>query len=149
MMKKFLFIIIVAGLFACQTADNKTVAVLSQEEKDKAARDTTNFTTIEWLDSTYKDLGQLKKGQEVEISYRFKNTGNKNLIIAGVSASCGCTIPEKPERPIPPGEEEVIRAKFNSKNFQGEVRKDIFVTANTATKSGGLLKLSFRADITE
>jgi hypothetical protein len=148
-MKKLLFILFVAGLFACHTADKKTGLALSQEEKDKAARDTANFTTIEWLDSTFKDLGKVKKGQEVEISYRFKNTGTKNLIIAGVSASCGCTIPEKPERPIPAGEEDVIKAKFNSKNFQGEVRKDIFVTANTTTKSGGLIKLSFRADVTE
>ena len=148
-MKKFLFILFAAGLFACQTADKKTGAALSQEEKDKAARDTANFTTIEWLDSTFKDLGQVKKGQEVEISYRFKNTGNKNLIIAGVSASCGCTIPEKPERPIAPGEEDVIKAKFNSKNFQGEVRKDISVTANTTAEFGGVIKLSFRANITE
>lgn len=148
-MKKVLFILFAAGLFACQTADKKTGKELTQDEKDKAARDTANYTTIEWLDSTFKDLGQIKKGQEVEISYRFKNTGNKNLIIANVSASCGCTIPEKPERPIPPGEDDVIKAKFNSKNFQGEVRKDISVQANTTTKSGGLIQLSFRANITE
>jgi Protein of unknown function (DUF1573) len=148
-MKKILFVLFAAGLFACQTADKKSVAALSQEEKDKAAVDTAKFTTIEWLDSTYKDLGQLKKGQEVEISYRFKNAGNKNLIISNVSASCGCTIPEKPEKPIAPGQEDVIKAKFNSTNFQGEVRKEIFITANTAAQSGGTMKLSFRADVTE
>jgi hypothetical protein len=148
-MKKILYVLLAAGLFACQSADKKTGAALSQEEKDKAAGDTANFTTIEWLDSTYKDLGKLKKGQEVEISYRFKNTGNKNLIIANVTASCGCTIPEKPEKPIAPGEEDVIRAKFNSTNFQGEVRKEIFITANTGAQSGGTMNLSFRAEVTE
>jgi Protein of unknown function (DUF1573) len=148
-MKRLLFILFAAGFFACQTADKKTAINLSQEEKDKAAMDTANFTTIEWLDSTFKDLGKVTKGKVVEISYRFKNTGNKNLIIANVSASCGCTIPEKPERPIPAGGEDVIKATFNSKNFQGEVRKDIFITANTTTKSGGLIKVSFRADVTE
>ena len=133
-MKKILFVLFAAGLFACQTADKKPVAALSQEEKDKAARDSANFTTIEWLDSTVKDLGNIKEGQVVEVSYRFKNTGNKPLIIAGVTASCGCTVPEKPEKPIAPGQEDVIKAKFNSKGRpKGENRKDVFVTANYKT----------------
>ena len=147
-MKKLLFVICVAGLFACQTADKKTGAVLTQEEKDKAARDSANFTTIEWLDSTVKDLGQIKEGQVVEVSYRFKNTGDKPLIIAGVSASCGCTVPEKPEKPIAPGREDVIKAKFDSKGRpKGENRKDVFVTANTKPQSS--TQLSFKVVITE
>ena len=147
-MKKILFILVAVGLFACQSADKKTVPVLSQEEKDKAARDSANFTTIEWLDSTVKDLGQIKEGQVVEVSYRFKNTGDKPLIIAGVSASCGCTVPEKPEKPIAPGQEDVIKAKFDSKGRpKGENRKDVFVTANTKPQSS--TQLSFKVVITE
>src|SRR5205085_1571453 len=60
-MKKILLFLFAAGLFACQTADKKTGNELSQEEKDKAVRDTANFTTIEWLDSTVKDLGKIKE----------------------------------------------------------------------------------------
>ena len=149
-MKRVLFIFLTAGLLACQTADNKSGKELTQQEKDKAARDTANFTTIQWLDSTFKDLGKIKEGEVVEVSYRFKNTGNKNLVIANVAASCGCTVPEKPERPIAPGQEDVIKAKFDSKNRpKGENRKDVFVTANTTTKSGGPIQLSFRVEITE
>jgi hypothetical protein len=147
-MKKLLIIICTAGLFACQTADEKTSAVLTQEQKDQAAKDSANFTTIEWLDSTVKDLGQIKEGQVVEVSYRFKNTGDKPLIIAGVSASCGCTVPEKPEKPIAPGQEDVIKAKFDSKGRpKGENRKDVFVTANTKPQSS--TQLSFKVVITE
>lgn len=147
-MKKLLIIICTAGLFACQTADEKTSAVLTQEQKDQAAKDSANFTTMEWLDSTVKDLGQIKEGQVVEVSYRFKNTGDKPLIIAGVSASCGCTVPEKPEKPIAPGQEDVIKAKFDSKGRpKGENRKDVFVTANTKPQSS--TQLSFKVVITE
>ena len=147
-MKKVLIVLCVAGLFACQTADEKTSLALTQEQKDKAATDSANFTTIEWLDSTVKDLGQIKEGQVVEVSYRFKNTGDKPLIIAGVSASCGCTVPEKPEKPIAPGQEEVIKAKFDSKGRpKGENRKDVFVTANTKPQSS--TQLSFKVVITE
>ncbi len=147
-MKKMLFVLFAAGLFACQTADKNTGPALSQEEKDKAARDSANFTTIEWLDSTVKDLGNIKEGQVVEVSYRFKNSGDKPLIIAGVTASCGCTVPEKPEKPIAPGQVDVIKAKFDSKGRpKGENRKDVFVTANTKPESS--IQLSFKVVVTE
>jgi hypothetical protein len=146
-MKKIIFVLVAAGLFACQTADKKPVKELTQAEKDIAAKDSANFTRIQWLDSTFQDLGKVKEGQVVEVSYRFKNAGTKNLVIADVRASCGCTVPEKPEKPVAPGEEGVIKAKFDSKNRpKGENRKDVFVTANTPENS---IQLSFKVEITE
>jgi len=136
------------GLFACETADKNSVKQLTQQQKDSVANDSANFTSIQWLDSTYKDLGKIKEGQVVEINYRFKNSGDKNLVIANVSASCGCTVPEKPEKPFAPGEEGVIKAKFDSKGRpKGETRKDVFVTANTNPEK--LTQLSFRVEITD
>ena len=66
----------------------------------------------------------------MRVSFRFKNTGTKNLIIQSVTAQCGCTIPEKPEKPFAPGEEGVIKAKYNGSGH-GETRKEVYVTANT------------------
>ncbi len=135
------------GLFACQNADQNSVKTLTQAEKDSVVKDPANFTVIEWLDSTFQDLGKVKEGQVVEVSYRFKNAGTKNLVIADVRASCGCTVPEKPEKPIAPDEEGVIKAKFDSKGRpKGENRKDVFVTANTPENT---TQLSFKVEITE
>ncbi len=147
-MKQLLFILLAAGLFACQNADTKTDKALTLEERESSTKDSANFTSIQWLDSTYIDLGKVKEGQVVEVSYRFKNSGDKNLVIANVSASCGCTVPEKPEKPFSPGEEGVIKAKFDSKGRgKGETRKEVFVTANT--KPENLTQLSFRVEITD
>jgi hypothetical protein len=147
-MKKILLILLAAGLFACQSADKETAKVLTQNERDNATKDSANFTSIQWLDSTYIDLGKVKEGQVVEVSYRFKNGGDKNLVIANVTASCGCTVPEKPEKPFSPGEEGVIKAKFDSKGRgKGETRKDVYVTANTNPEN--LTRLSFRVEITD
>ncbi len=131
-MKKILIsIVIAASLIACKNSDKKAVEkTLTQEEKEKAATDTANFTTIQWLDSTTTNLGKLTKDKSIEITYRFKNTGTKNLIIESVSAQCGCTIPEKPEKPFAPGEEGVIKAKFNGSG-KGTISKQIYVMANT------------------
>lgn len=139
---------ITGGLLACNSVDKKAGPVLSQEEKENAVKDTANFTTIEWLDSTVKDLGSVKDGQVVEVSYRFKNTGNKNLVISGVSASCGCTVPEKPEQPFAPGESGVIKAKFDSRGRpHGEARKSVFVTGNI--KPEQQVQLDFKVVITD
>jgi hypothetical protein len=147
-MKKVIVVLFAAGLFACQSADQTSVQSMSQEEKEKAAGDSANFTTIEWLDTTVQDLGKVKEGQVVEVSYRFKNSGKKNLVIANVSASCGCTVPEKPEKPFAPGEEGVIRAKFDSRGRpKGQARKEVTVTANTTPES--TMHLSFKVEITE
>src|SRR4051812_9415860 len=93
-----------------------------------AVSDTANYTTMQWIDSTYQDLGKVKKGQVAEVTWRLKNVGNKPLIIANVTPGCGCTVAEKPEEPIMPGGESVIRAKFNSSGQSaGEHRKYISV----------------------
>ncbi|HEV7780659.1 MAG TPA: DUF1573 domain-containing protein [Chitinophagaceae bacterium] len=145
-MKKVLIVLLAAAsVAACKSGDKKmTDAEIAKQTRDSLANngiltaDTANNankavvenTTIEWLDSTYTDLGKQKEGKEIEITYRFKNTGTKNLIIQSVSAQCGCTIPEKPEQPFAPGEEGVIKAKYNGSGH-GETRKEIYVTANT------------------
>ena len=123
--------VIAVSLIACKNSDKNAVEkTLTQEEKEKAVTDTANFTTIQWLDSTTTNLGKLTKDKSIEITYRFKNTGTKNLIIESVSAQCGCTIPEKPEKAFAPGEEGVIKAKFNGSG-KGTISKQIYVMANT------------------
>lgn len=147
-MKKGLIILVVlASMVACKTSDKKaTETPLSAEEKENAIADTANFTSIEWIDSTKKNLGKLKKDETIEISYRFKNVGTKNLIIENVTASCGCTIPEKPEQAFAPGEEGVIKAKFNGSGH-GTIMKQITVTANTKPQKEHFL--TFTGDLPE
>ncbi len=137
-MKKAIFILCVtAGFFACTSSDKKSSDVgnnpdsTMQAEKAEMMNDTANYTTLQWLDSTFLSMGTVNEGAQVEVSFRFKNTGNKPLVIANVTASCGCTIPETPQQPFAPGEEGVIKAKFDSKGRLGENRKHISVDANT------------------
>ena len=140
-MKIFLIIMITTLSFAaCQSMDSKDK--LTDEQKRNALKDSSNYTTIQWLDSTYKDLGKVKEGPAVPISFRFKNTGNHILIISDVTTSCGCTIAEKPEKPIAPGQEDVIKAVFTTKGHPGPSRKDVHVLANTLPESSTTLTFS-------
>jgi hypothetical protein len=146
---KNLFIITLAlavGLAACQNGDQQSGGQgLSQEEKQEALKDSSKYTSIQWLDSTVLNLGKVKEGTVVEVSYHFKNVGKYPLIITDVTPGCGCTVPEKPEKPYAPGEEGVIKAKFNSKDQHlGEIAKTVGVSSNT---NPSYVNLIFRAEI--
>lgn len=148
MKKTVLIALALISLAACKEMDKKGAPVekMSKEEIEKAATDTTNFTTLTWIDSTTQPLGKLKQGKEIEITWRFKNTGDKNLIIENVTASCGCTIPEKPEQPFAPGQEGVIKAKFNGSG-SGSITKQVHVIANT--KPAKEHTLTFTGEVSE
>ncbi|MCB9224007.1 MAG: DUF1573 domain-containing protein [Crocinitomicaceae bacterium] len=78
------------------------------------------------------DFGTVKEGEQVRHTYKFKNTGDKNLILINVKGSCGCTVPEDwPKDPIAPGETGEIKVVFDSQGRVGNVKKNVRVEANT------------------
>jgi len=142
-------IIVLAALLtiaACKSGDKKA-AVTSKSSETPAFNsvdnpgnantessntvDTSNFTAIQWIDKINQNLPKIKEGEVIEVTYRFKNVGSKPLIVQNVSASCGCTVPEKPEEPILPGMEGLIKAKFDSHGKAGSNTKTLTVLANT------------------
>lgn len=147
-MKNLVLVVIAVICFAaCQNADQQSNGKdLSLEQRRNALNDSANFTTIEWIDSTFRDEGKVNEGEKVEVSYKFKNTGNHNLILSDVQPSCGCTTPEWPKQPIEPGKEGVIKAIFDSEHRAGENMKQITVLANT--KPLNTMMLSFKVTVT-
>jgi len=97
-------------------------------------------TTVQIIDSAY-NFGTVTDGEKVVYNYRFRNTGKHPLIISAAIASCGCTVPEKPEHPVMPGEEGYLKVVFNSKGRRGDVYKTISVSSN-AYPMFPLLKLT-------
>lgn len=117
---------------------NKTDKEINKGTIDPAsvaqpAKDSSNFTTIQWLDSS-KSLGTIESGQVLKINYRFRNSGTKPLVIANVQPGCGCTVADYPKAPIAPGGEGEILASFDSKGKEGQQKKNITVYANTANE---------------
>jgi len=145
---KYVFIFWIAGILtSCTSTDkasNKQDAVTDSLNK-VAMADSSNYTTIQWLDSTSQNLGKIKEGSVVEISWKFKNTGNKPLIIAEAQGTCGCTIADKPNAPVAPNGEGVIKAKFNSQGQGPEAHKTVSVQANT--KGQTMHYLTFTAQV--
>ena len=145
-MKRTLVVLIsLLSIAACNDTDKK-VSISQGSVNELTLRDSANFTTIEWLDSMHRDLGKITDGEQLEVSFRFKNTGKKPLVIVNVNASCGCTIPETPKEPFAPGAEGFIKAKFNSSNRVGPNRKEIYVTANTSPSTRQVLEFNVQVE---
>lgn len=138
-MRVLIFLIFTGSfLLSCRENDSKKNGTASM----KLPKDSTLYTNITWLDSTDRHYGAIPEGQKLEVSYRFKNSGNKPLIIARVQPSCGCTVAEQPEEPILPGKEGIIKASFNSEGRLGINNKILYVIANTRGVQNNDLRFS-------
>ena len=112
---------------ACTSQGN----VNAEERKIEFAEFIDNPTEISFEKMSF-DFGTVKDGDMVHHTFKFKNTGDKNLILINVTGSCGCTVPEDwPKHPIAPGETGEIKVVFNSSGRVGNVKKNVSVEANT------------------
>lgn len=77
------------------------------------------------------DFGTVDFGPTpITATFIFTNNSSTPFEIRDVLASCGCTVPSWPNKPILPGMKGVITAKFDPANLGGEVDKSIEIFAN-------------------
>lgn len=72
------------------------------------------------------DFGKLKQNVPVTYSFEIKNISDKPVVIENSWASCGCTTPEKIEKPIMPGETAKLKIQYNAA-AAAPFTKDVFV----------------------
>ena len=79
------------------------------------------------------EAGTRVKGEVIEARFNIENTGDYPLVFGEIKGSCSCTVAEKPEAPIPPGEKGVILARVDTESFRvnSEVSKYVTLIANT------------------
>lgn len=99
----------------------------------QAAVDNTPKTTISF--GTYDhDFGDIKQDSENRHVFRFTNTGKEPLLIESATGSCGCTVPQYPKEPIPPGGTGEIMVEYKPGKQENQQNKTVTVTANTEPK---------------
>jgi hypothetical protein len=78
------------------------------------------------------DAGKVVKGEVIDAKFTIKNTGDFPLVIGDVKGSCSCTVAEKPEEPILPGEEGIVKAHVTTQSANaGVLAKMVNIVANT------------------
>jgi hypothetical protein len=113
---------------------NESLKEIQKEEAQREKEELEKYTTLSFNEIEH-DYGTVKEDSENTTNFIVTNTGNKPLIIEKVEASCGCTTPEKPEKPILPGKSDKIKVVFHPKPGQvGEQNKTVTVTANSSPR---------------
>jgi hypothetical protein len=145
-MRHFIFLFVIIILASCKNQADKnsgTSPLQGAPAADKIT-DSSKFTVLQWIDSA-KDYGKITEGQKLEVLFRFKNVGDKPLVIESVRPGCGCTVADPPKEPIAPGAEGEIKGSFDSQGKSGTQHKTIYVMANT--KGSQSHEISFTVDV--
>lgn len=132
-----------SGPVASRTVAASNVAATSPEMKaansfDPLASnaqpvDNTPKTTIVFGKYDH-DFGNIKQDSENKHTFTFTNTGNQPLIIESANGSCGCTVPNYPKEPIPPGGTGNIDVEYKPGKQENAQTKTVTVIANTEPK---------------
>lgn len=155
-MKKYIFTFIVLALCSCneskETKQEKDKNLLSADLVNNPSSangiDTAAMSELPVMDftDTVFNFGAVKEGEVVVHEFEFKNTGKTPLIIGSANASCGCTVPDYPHEPIPPGGTGNLIVKFNSDGKPGHQEKSVTIQTNTQQ---AIHHLHIKADVSK
>ncbi|RKV82303.1 MAG: DUF1573 domain-containing protein [Alloprevotella sp.] len=96
---------------------------------------------------TEHNFGKFYSNKEQVYVFKFKNTGNKPLVIEQATTSCGCTVPSYTQAPIAPGKSGEIKVVYNGRGKNpGEFKKVITVRSNASNE---LVRLYIMGDMEE
>jgi len=83
------------------------------------------------FEETTHDFGKIKEEVKyASYTFKFTNTGEGDLKLLNVRASCGCTTPSYSKEPIKPGKQGEIKVKYHTTRRPGAFRKSITITIN-------------------
>lgn len=98
------------------------------------------------FDNMTYDFGVIHESAgPVSTEFRFTNSGDAPLVIVSASASCGCTRPTFPEKPVAPGKSGKIKVTYNPAGRPGEFSKTVKVRTNA--KNGKKINLKITGTV--
>lgn len=115
-----LFFTMLVFLLSCKTQGNGSA---------DTSEDSTTGPYMYFKQET-RDMGKVKQGDTVFCTFLVENRGKADLLIKGVSPSCGCTVAQYDQKPIPPKGSGKISLIFATNNRQGKVTKSATVYSN-------------------
>lgn len=130
-MKRLLIAFLIFSLCSCTNKEQDGAIGTDIVTNTASANGKTNsdLPEIKFEEEEF-DFGKITQGEIVSHAFKFKNNGNKNLIISGASGSCGCTVPHWPKEPIKANEENSINVVFSSEGKSGIQEKTITIITN-------------------
>lgn len=99
--------------------------------KDNTAIEVGQATTMEIPQKVFY-AGTVMKGERIKATFKVINTGTYPLVFGEIKPSCSCTVVDKPQKPIQPGESTIIRAEINTDELHTKnIHKAVTLMTNT------------------
>lgn len=98
------------------------------------------------FDKVEVDFGEICPVIEKECEFKFKNAGKTILKIINVTKTCGCTPFTLEKKEYQPGEEGVLKVKYNPGKFASKATKHLYVKTNDANNPN--VQLTIKANVT-
>jgi hypothetical protein len=76
------------------------------------------------------DFGKAQQGKTLRKDFTIRNFGDAELVIEGVSTTCGCTAALAAQSRVEPGGRTVLRVTFDTRTYTGKVERDVLVRSN-------------------
>ncbi len=82
--------------------------------------------------------------------FKFTNTGDEDLVITDVYATCNCTVPEYPKKAIAPGQSDSIKVSYDgSSRRPGVFRKVVTINYNAKTADDSFARITITGEMTD
>lgn len=77
----------------------------------------------------------IPEGTQLKVQYIYTNTGDADLYIKKVKATCGCTVVKHSEKALAPGQTDTMNAVFDTNRRVGHNAKGINIETNAGPVS--------------
>lgn len=106
-----------------------TTSLQAQDAKAVPTSFTVEETAAVSWDAKVFEFGEIPQNIPAVAEFMITNNSDKPLIIQSAKGSCGCTVPNYSDQPIPSGESTTITATYNAKK-KGNFQKNVTVKTN-------------------
>lgn len=114
-------------MFSCAILVIALVAVVAHSSSGGTAKPGENKNL--W------DFKTLRAGDIAKHYFPFKNETKNVVHVLNVTTSCGCTTSSIQKKVLLPGEETFLEVRFDSKGFEGDIVKVVYVVTDEAERT--------------
>jgi HYDIN/CFA65/VesB-like, Ig-like domain len=76
------------------------------------------------------DFGKALQGKTLRKEFTIRNFGDRDLVLEGVSTTCGCTAALPKETTIGPGGQTPLAVTLETRSYSGRVERRVLVRSN-------------------
>jgi hypothetical protein len=97
------------------------------------------------VEPTTFDFGSALQQKTLNKEFMIRNFGGADLVIEGISTTCGCTIGQMETRTLKPGMAVPLRVSLETRSYSGVVQRSVLIRSNDPVKA--VLEVKVQANV--